>query len=167
MRYNKIRKMDISNGEGVRVSVFFKGCSFHCKNCFNPETWDFESGKEFNDDVINHILDLCDNEYIVGLSILGGEPLHPFNIKGSTKLAKEFKKKYSDKNIWLWSGFLYENLKDKEIMKYIDVLVDGQYVDELHNPKLKWKGSSNQRVIDVIKYLMKKDIVLYEKKNTW
>ena len=149
MRYNKIRKMDISNGEGVRVSVFFQGCSFHCKNCFNPETWDFESGKEFNDDVINHILDLCDNEYIVGLSILGGEPLHPFNIKGSTKLAKEFKKKYSDKNIWLWSGFLFENLKDKEIMKYIDVLVDGQYVDELNDPTLDYRGSSNQRVIDV------------------
>ena len=155
MRYNKIRKMDISNGEGVRVSVFFQGCSFHCKNCFNPETWDFESGKEFNDDVINHILDLCDNEYIVGLSILGGEPLHPFNIKGSTKLAKEFKKKYSDKNIWLWSGFLFENLKDKEIMKYIDVLVDGQYVDELNDPTLDYRGSSNQRVIDVKKSLTK------------
>ena len=162
MRYNKIRKMDISNGEGVRVSVFFHGCSFHCKNCFNPETWDFESGKEFNDDVINHILDLCDNEYIVGLSILGGEPLHPFNIKGSTKLAKEFKKKYSDKNIWLWSGFLYENLKDKEIMKYIDVLVDGQYVDELNDPTLKWCGSSNQRVIDVKKSFKNNKIEIYK-----
>ena len=162
MRYNKIRKMDISNGEGVRVSVFFQGCSFHCKNCFNPETWDFESGKEFNDDVINHILDLCDNEYIVGLSILGGEPLHPFNIKGSTKLAKEFKKKYSDKNIWLWSGFLFENLKDKEIMKYIDVLVDGQYVDELNDPTLKWCGSSNQRVIDVKKSFKNNKIEIYK-----
>ena len=162
MRYNKIRKMDISNGEGVRVSVFFQGCSFHCKNCFNPETWDFESGKEFNDDVINHILDLCDNEYIVGLSILGGEPLHPFNIKGSTKLAKEFKKKYSDKNIWLWSGFLFENLKDKEIMKYIDVLVDGQYVDELNDPTLDYRGSSNQRVIDVKKSLKKNKIEIYK-----
>ena len=162
MRYNKIRKMDISNGEGVRVSVFFQGCSFHCKNCFNPETWDFESGKEFNDDVINHILDLCDNEYIVGLSILGGEPLHPFNIKGSTKLAKEFKKKYSDKNIWLWSGFLFENLKDKEIMKYIDVLVDGQYVDELNDPTLDYRGSSNQRVIDVKKSLKNNKIEIYK-----
>ena len=162
MRYNKIRKMDISNGEGVRVSVFFQGCSFHCKNCFNPETWDFESGKEFNDDVINHILDLCDNEYIVGLSILGGEPLHPFNIKGSTKIAKEFKKKFSDKNIWLLSWLLYENLKDKEIMKYIDVLVDGQYVDELNDPTLDYRGSSNQRVIDVKKSLKNNKIEIYK-----
>ena len=162
MKYNLIRKMDISNGEGVRVSVFFQGCSFHCKNCFNPETWDFESGKEFNDDVINHILDLCSEEYIVGLSILGGEAMHPFNIKGSTKLAKEFKKKYSDKNIWLWSGFLFENLKDKEIMNYIDVLVDGQYVDELNDPTLKWCGSSNQRVIDVKKSLKNNKIEIYK-----
>ena len=162
MRYNKIRKMDISNGEGVRVSVFFQGCSFHCKNCFNPETWDFKAGKEFNDDVINHILDLCGEEYIVGLSILGGEAMHPFNIKGSTKLAKEFKKKFPDKNIWAWTGFLFEELKDKEIMNYIDILVDGQYVDELNDPTLKWCGSSNQRVIDVKKSLKNNKIEIYK-----
>ena len=162
MRYNKIRKMDISNGEGVRVSVFFQGCSFHCKNCFNPETWDFKAGKEFNDDVINHILDLCSEEYIVGLSILGGEAMHPFNIKGSTKLAKEFKEKFPNKNIWAWTGFLFEELKDKEIMNYIDILVDGQYVDELNDPTLKWCGSSNQRVIDVKKSLKNNKVEIYK-----
>ena len=150
MRYNKIRKMDIANGPGVRVSIFMQGCTFNCKNCFNPETHDFNGGKEFTDDTIARVLELCENENIEGLSILGGEPMHPKNIDGTTKLAKEFKEKYPNKNIWVWTGFLFDkDLKDKEVMKYIDVLVDGQYVDELHDPKLKWKGSSNQRVIDV------------------
>lgn len=153
MRYNKIRKMDIADGHGVRVSIFMQGCSFNCKNCFNPETHNFSGGKEFTDETINHIIDLCNNENIEGLSILGGEPMHPLNIDGTLKLAKMFKKTYPEKNIWAWTGFLFENLKEKEVMKYIDVLVDGQYVDELHNPTLKWKGSSNQRVIDVQKSL--------------
>ena len=152
MRYNLIRKMDISNGPGVRVSVFMQGCSFHCKNCFNPETWNFEGGKEFTDDTINQVLELSDKEEIKGLSILGGEPMHPKNIEGTTKLAKAFKEKYPNKNIWVWSGFRFDqDLKDKEVLKYIDVLVDGQYKDELHDFTLKWKGSSNQRVIDVQK----------------
>lgn len=153
MRYNKIRKMDIADGPGVRVSIFMQGCSFNCKNCFNPETHDFSGGKEFTDETVNHIIDLCNNENIEGLSILGGEPMHPLNIDGTLKLAKMFKKTYPEKDIWVWTGFLFENLKDKEVMKYIDVLIDGQYVDELHNPTLKWKGSSNQRVIDVQKSL--------------
>lgn len=154
MRYNLIREMDISNGPGVRVSIFMQGCSFHCKNCFNPETWDFEGGKEFTDETIENILNLCDKEYIKGLSILGGEPMHPNNIEATTKLAKAFKNKYPEKNLWVWSGFKFEeDLKDKEALKYIDTLVDGTYNDELRNPKLKWKGSSNQRVIDVKKSL--------------
>lgn len=163
MRYNKIRKMDIANGPGVRVSVFMQGCSFHCKNCFNPETHDFNGGKEFNDEVIEHILDLCDKDYIEGLSILGGEPMHPTNIDGTAKLAKAFKEKFPNKNVWVWSGFLFDkNLKDTEAVKYIDVLVDGQYVDELHNPLLKWKGSSNQRVIDVQKSLKENKVIEIE-----
>ena len=154
MRYNVVRKMDISNGPGVRVSVFMQGCEFHCKNCFNPETWDFEGGKEFNNETIDDVLNLCDQSYIKGLSILGGEPLHPRNIEATTKLAKAFKDKYPNKNIWVWSGFKFdEDLKDKEVLNYIDVLVDGRYSDELHDPTLKWKGSSNQRVIDVQKSL--------------
>ncbi len=163
MRYNKIRKMDISNGPGVRVSIFMQGCTFNCKNCFNSETHDFNGGKEFTDDTINRVLELCDNETIRGLSILGGEPMHPKNIEGTTKLAKAFKKKYPNKDLWIWSGFLFDkNLKDKEVVKYVDVLVDGQYIDELHNPTLKWKGSSNQRVIDVQKSLKSNNVVLFE-----
>lgn len=163
MRYNKIRKMDISNGPGVRVSIFMQGCTFNCKNCFNSETHDFNGGKEFTDDTINRVLELCDNETIRGLSILGGEPMHPKNIEGTTKLAKAFKQKYPNKDLWIWSGFLFDkNLKDKEVVKYVDVLVDGQYIDELHNPTLKWKGSSNQRVIDVQKSLKSNNVVLFE-----
>ena len=159
MRYNKIRKMDISNGPGVRVSIFMQGCAFNCKNCFNKETHDFNGGKEFTEDTINRVLELCNNDNVEGLSILGGEPMHPSNIEGTTKLAKAFKEKFPNKNLWAWTGFTFDNyLKNKEVSKYIDVLVDGQYVDELHNPTLKWKGSSNQRVIDVQKSLKENKI---------
>ena len=165
MRYNKIRKMDISNGPGVRVSIFTQGCAFHCKNCFNPETHDFKGGKEFTEDTENTLLNLCDHDYVEGLSVLGGEPLHPNNIEGTTKMVKDFKTKYPDKNVWMWTGFSFDkDLKDKEIMKYVDVLVDGQYQDELANPTLSWKGSSNQRVIDVQDSLKKNEVVLYEDK---
>ncbi len=163
-RFNIVRKMDISDGPGVRVSVFMQGCAFHCKNCFNPETWDFNKGLEFTDEVIDRVLELAQDEYIRGLSILGGEPMHPKNIDASLRLAKKFKETYPEKDIWVWSGFLFDrDLKDKEIMKYIDVLVDGQYMDHLHDFRLKWCGSSNQRVIDVKKSLKKGEVVLYEK----
>ena len=162
MRYNLIRKMDISNGPGVRVSIFMQGCAFHCKNCFNPDTWDFNGGTEFTQEIIDKVLFLCENEYIKGLSILGGEPMHPANIEGTTKLAKAFKEKFPNKNLWVWSGFLFEQLKDKEVLKYVDVLVDGQYKDELHDPRLKWRGSSNQRVIDVQKSLKQNKIITTE-----
>ncbi len=163
MRYNLIREMDISNGPGVRVSIFMQGCSFHCKNCFNPETWDFEGGKEFNEDTIDKVLKLCDKKHIKGLSILGGEPMHPNNIEATTKLAKAFKEKYPNKSLWVWSGFKFdEDLKGKEVLNYIDVLVDGTYQDELHDFTLKWKGSSNQRVIDVQKSLKNNEIYLLD-----
>ena len=163
MHYNKIRKMDISNGPGVRVSIFFQGCQFHCKGCFNEETWDFNGGKEFNLDVINHVIELCNNDYIEGLSILGGEPLNPVNIEGTTLLAKTFKEKYPNKTIWLWSGYIFEDyIKDKEIVNYLDVIVDGQFKIDLSSPLLKYKGSSNQRVIDVKKSVKNNKIILYE-----
>ena len=160
MRYNKIRKMDISNGPGIRVSIFMQGCSFHCKDCFNNETWDFKAGKEFNDDVINKVLDLASLPHIVGLSILGGEPMHPNNREGTIKLAKAFKKRYPDKDIWVWSGYLFDELKDIEGLSYIDTLVDGRFVLEQANPTLKFRGSSNQRVIDVKKSLEAGNVVL-------
>ena len=166
MKYNKIRKMDIADGPGVRVSIFMQGCSFNCKNCFNPETHDFTGGKDFTQDTVNRVLKLCDKDYVEGLSILGGEPMHPKNIRGTTELAKAFKEKFPNKSLWVWSGFTFDrDLKDKDALKYIDVLVDGQYVDELHNPKLEWRGSSNQRVIDVQESLKANKEILFNKKN--
>lgn len=166
MKYNKIRKMDIADGPGVRVSIFMQGCSFNCKNCFNPETHDFAGGKDFTQNTVNRVLELCDKDYVEGLSILGGEPMHPKNIQGTTELAKAFKEKFPNKSLWVWSGFTFDrDLKDKDALKYIDVLVDGQYVDELHNPKLEWRGSSNQRVIDVQESLKANKVILFNKKN--
>ena len=162
MRYNRIRKMDISNGPGIRVSIFMQGCEFHCKDCFNPETWDFKCGEEFTDETIEKVLDLCNQDHVVGLTILGGEPMHPVNIEGTTKLAKEFKKRFPKKSLWVWTGFLYEGIKDKEVFDYIDVLVDGQFKTELFSPKLRWKGSSNQRVIDIKETIKKGKIVEYK-----
>ena len=153
MRYNKIRKMDISDGPGVRVSIFMQGCTFKCKNCFNPETHDFKGGTEFTDETIDKVLSLAEPDHIKGLSVLGGEPMHPVNIDGTMKLVKAFKEKYPNKSVWVWSGFLYDDImeRNEEIFNYIDVLVDGQYDDSLHDPTLKWRGSSNQRVIDIEK----------------
>jgi anaerobic ribonucleoside-triphosphate reductase activating protein len=165
MRYNKIRKMDIADGPGVRVSIFMQGCTFNCKNCFNPETHDFDGGEEFTDQTIEKVLDLCNKEHIAGLSILGGEPMHPKNIEGTTKLAKAFKEKFPNKTLWAWSGFSFDkNLKDKEIVNYLDVLVDGQFEEEKRNPKLEWRGSENQRVIDVQKSLKVGKIIPYTNK---
>ena len=166
MRYNKIRKMDISNGPGVRVSIFMQGCTFNCKECFNPETHDFNGGEEFNEEVIQEVLKLSEDDTIVGLSILGGEPMHPNNIEGTTKLAKAFKEKFPNKTIWAWTGFLFDrDLKDKEVLKYIDVLVDGQFVQEKKDLRLKYSGSSNQRVIDVQKSLKENKIVEIPNRN--
>lgn len=165
MRYNKIRKMDISNGPGVRVSIFMQGCSFHCKNCFNPETWDFNKGNEFTDYTIRQLLYLGQENYISGLSILGGEPLHEFNIRGTSKLVEEFKKHFLNKTIWLWTGYKFEDILKREnvqrLLYNVDVIVDGQFEQELYDPLLLYRGSSNQRVIDVQKSLETGNVTLY------
>lgn len=147
MRYASIRKMDISNGEGVRISLFVQGCSFHCKNCFNQETWNWDDGKEFTKKEFNLLMNLCDNPHIRGLSVLGGEPLHPNNIETVTQIARKFKELYTEKDLWIWTGYTFEDyVKDKEITKYADVIVDGRFVDELKDLNLKFRGSSNQRI---------------------
>ncbi len=162
MKYHKIRKMDIANGPGVRVSIFFQGCAFHCKNCFNPETHDFNQGIEFTEKTIMQIIKLCQEDYIKGLSILGGEPLHPININGTKKLVQKMKEKYPNKTIWLWTGYKIEKIEEKEILNKIDVLIDGPFEEELYDPNLKWKGSKNQRVIDLNRSRQTKKLELYE-----
>ena len=163
MRYHKIRKMDISNGPGVRVSIFMQGCEFHCENCFNKETHDFNGGKEFTDDTIKRVLELCENENVEGLSILGGEPFIDENLTDLEKLVKRIKETYPNKKLWIYSGFTYEELLEraKNILNYVDILVDGRYVDELKNYKLKFRGSSNQRIIDVQNSLKENKVIIY------
>ena len=166
MYYNKIREMDISDGEGIRVSLFVQGCEFHCKGCFNPETWNFESGKEFTTETLDVLLKLCDKKYIKGLSILGGEPMHPKNREIVVDIMRAFKFKFPNKDIWMWTGYTLENLLAennddvKSMLIYLDYLIDGQFVEEKKNLNLKWAGSENQRWIDIQESMKQGHIVL-------
>lgn len=166
MRYNKIRKMDISNGSGIRVSIFVQGCTFNCKDCFNPETHDFNGGKEFTNETLGTLLELCGKPEIKGLSILGGEPLHPKNRETVVDIMRAFKYKYPDKDIWLWTGYTFEDLyknRDDDISSmflYLDYMVDGRFISEEKNFKLKWAGSNNQRVINIKETFKGKGLVL-------
>ena len=160
LRWSAIRKQDIANGPGTRVSIWVQGCPFHCKGCFNPETWNPDAGHVLGPKVLKQFLDFGNNNYIFGYSILGGEPL--LNCKDMLQLVMAIKEKYPNKTIWMWTGFKYEDLtnEQKEILKYIDVLVDGQFIDELKNPNLKFRGSSNQRIIDIKQSLANNNITL-------
>lgn len=164
MKYAQIRKMDVTNGNGIGVALFTQGCPYHCKNCFNPETWDFNKGTDWTKETENKIIELLKPEYITRLTILGGEPLIERNIEPLTALLKRVKGIYPDKQVWLYTGGDFEALEGlyEEIFQYIDILIDGRYIDNLRDYKLKWRGSSNQRIIDVQKSLKKKETILYE-----
>ena len=153
MNYAKIKPVDVANGEGVRVSLFVSGCSHRCKGCFNAELWNYDAGEFFTSETLADIIDLCANSYITGLSLLGGEPLDPKNYEQVTIIAHVFKKFFPHKTIWCYTGYDWEQVNRMPIMKYIDVLVDGRFVEELKDPRLKFRGSSNQRIIDVKKSL--------------
>lgn len=153
MNYAKIKPVDVANGTGVRVSVFVSGCPHHCKGCFNQELWDYAAGEEYNLKVASDILNLCGEPYITGLSLLGGEPLDPHNLQHLTVLAYSFKRRFPNKTIWCYTGYRFEEVRYLPIMEFIDVLVDGKFVEELKDPRLKFRGSSNQRIIDVKKSL--------------
>ncbi len=149
MRYGKLNKTDIANGPGVRVSLFVSGCRNRCKGCFNPETWSFDYGEEFTAETEYQIYDALYPEWIVGLSILGGDPFEPENLERITVLCENVRRLYPDKTIWIYTGYRYEDLKDLEIMEYIDVLVDGPFIESEKDLRLAFRGSKNQRVIDV------------------
>ena len=156
MNYAALKKFDIANGPGVRVSLFVSGCRHHCKNCFNREAWDFNFGKPFTEETEEEILVELDKEYITGLSLLGGEPFEPENRTALTELLKNAKKRNPQKQIWCYTGFEFEKLTDPTALKMlslIDVLVDGKFVEELKSPDLIFRGSSNQRILDVKKSL--------------
>ena len=162
MRYASIRKLDISNGEGLGVTLFTQGCPFHCKNCFNPETHDFDGGKEYTIDTKNAILSLINRAQIKRFSILGGEPLIERNKKDMIDLCSSIKEIRPDIKIWVYTGNIFENVKDdwyELLYNYVDVLVDGPYVDSKRDLRLKFRGSSNQRVIDVRKSIFEGKVV--------
>lgn len=173
MNYGEIKKTDIANGEGVRVSLFVSGCTHHCKGCFNAETWDFNFGKEFTDEVFAEVIDALGPDYIRGLSLLGGEPFEPQNQRVLVGLLREVKSLYPKKDVWCYTGYLLDKelLNDSrarcevtdEMLSMIDVLVDGEFKQELKDISLKFRGSSNQRIIDVQKSLQSGEIVLYYK----
>lgn len=161
MKYAQIREIDVTNGNGIGVALFTQGCPYHCKNCFNPETWDFDKGADWTEETENNIIELLKPEYITRLSILGGEPLIERNIAPLTALLKRVKSIYPDKQVWLYTGGDFEVLEGlyEEIFQYIDILIDGRYIDDLRDYKLKWRGSSNQRIIDIQESLKRGEVV--------
>lgn len=163
MLYSIIKDNDIANGDGITMSLWTQGCPHRCKGCHNPQTWSFDNGKEFTDKELQYILDNIDkNNVNRNLSLLGGEPLCPPNVEGILNLCKKFKEKYPNKIIYLWTGYTVEEFDDiqKEVLKYIDILIDGRFILELRDLRLKFKGSSNQRVIDVKESLKQNKIVV-------
>ena len=171
MNYGTIKEYDIANGQGVRISLFVSGCTNHCPYCFQPETWDFDYGQPYTKETEKKILDFLQNDFIQGLSLLGGDPFEFSNQEVLVQLCRKAKEKYAQKDIWAWTGFLLDqDLLDggkrhcevtDELLSYIDVLVDGPFIQEKKNIQLAFRGSENQRVIDVKKSLAQKEIVLY------
>ena len=172
MNYANIKERDIANGPGVRVSLFVSGCNHHCKGCFNEVAWDFNYGEPFTEETIDHIIELLKPDYIKGLTILGGEPMEPINQKGILPLVQRVRETYPEKTIWCYTGFTYEtdilnNMMNRypvtrELLPLLDVLVDGKFEIELLDLKLRFRGSSNQRIIDLKKSREKGETVLWE-----
>ena len=169
MNFASIKNCDIANGIGVRISLFVSGCTHHCKNCFNQEAWDFNYGEKFTSKQEEYIIELLKPDYILGLSLLGGEPMEPQNVKGLLPFITKMKEIYPNKTIWCYSGYTFEQLLDRndedtnKLLSYFDVLVDGKFVEELKDISLRFRGSSNQRLIDVQKTLANNNqIILWE-----
>lgn len=172
MNYAAIKPTDVANGPGVRVSLFVSGCTHYCRECFNSETWDFQYGQEYTESTTERILELLSPDYIAGLSLLGGEPLHPLNQKGILPLVKTVKERFPQKTIWCYTGYDFEqdilgdmmkNLPETaEILYCLDVLVDGKFELENKDLKLRFRGSSNQRILSIPESLLEKRAVLWE-----
>lgn len=160
MNYHNITTDDMLNGDGLRTVLWVAGCSLHCPNCQNPETHDPDSGIPFDKEAEDELFEKLKPRYIRGVTFSGGHPLEPYNYETVLRLCKRIKQEMPNKTIWLYTGYVWENIQDLEIMNYIDVLVDGPFVESLKNVKLHWVGSSNQRVIDVAQTLQKGEISL-------
>lgn len=149
MNYAEIKNFDLNNGDGIRVSLWVTGCPIQCEGCHNKHLWNREVGKCFTQNEENYIIDLLKQYQEINLSILGGEPLAPYNYDTVLKLCKRVKEELPDKNIWLWTGYSYSCVQDLEIMKYLDVLIEGKYIKTLReeDPEIWWRGSKNQNMI--------------------
>ena len=165
MNYAAIKKCDIANGEGVRISLFVSGCTHHCKGCFQPEPWHFDYGRPFDETSEDDPTKALEPDYIAGLTLLGGEPMEPENAKRLLPFVKRVRETYPSKNVWCYSGYLFEELMGREecrkLLELIDVLVDGEFMEEQKNISLQFKGSENQRIIDVTKTLKDGSVVLW------
>lgn len=172
MYYSKIKDCDIANGAGVRVSLFVSGCTHHCKGCFNEMAWDFHYGVPFTQEDVTKIMKLLEPPYIAGLTLLGGEPMEYGNQQALLPLVREVKEAYPDKNIWCYTGYLYDkDLRSdfcakwevtKELLSYLDVIVDGEFIEARKDISLRFRGSSNQRIIDVKKSMQEDRVVLWD-----
>ena len=162
MRYHNITKDDMLNGDGLRVVLWVSGCAHQCKECQNPLTWDPSSGLEFDESSKKEIFTQLGQPYIDGITLSGGDPLHPANIEEITKLVQEIGVKYPNKTIWLYTGFLWKEIETWEITRYVDVVIDGKFELDKLDTKLRWTGSSNQRVIDAKETLRIGKVVLYD-----
>ena len=161
MRYHNITHDDMLNGDGLRVVLWVAGCDHCCKGCQNPSTWDPEGGLLFDDAAKQEIFEQLDKSYISGLTLSGGDPLFSSNRTAVRQLAEEVKAKYPDKTVWLYTGFTWEAVRNDPVMQYVDVLVDGEFQQETFDANLLWKGSANQRVIDVPESLKQDKVVLF------
>ena len=161
MNYHNITKCDVLNGEGVRVVLWLAGCSHHCKNCQNPITWDPNGGLKFDESAKKELFDALSDEYIDGITFSGGDPLFVQNREEVGKLIEEISNKFPTKNIWLYTGYLWEEIKDLSFIKHVDVLIDGKFEEDKLSPSIPWKGSYNQRTIDVKKSLLHNKVVLH------
>lgn len=165
MRYHNITKDDMLNGDGLRVVLWVAGCGHRCEGCHNPITWDPEGGLPFEEKEKQEIFEELSHDYISGITLSGGDPLYCSNVDEITILAREIKQNFPEKTIWLYTGFMWEEISSLEIMKYVDILVDGKFEIDKKDNLLHWKGSSNQRVIDVQKTIEKGDIIYHGNQN--
>lgn len=163
MNYTLIRSIDIANGEGIGTALFVSGCPFHCEGCFNPETWDYGYGKEFTQKTLISLIEATDKSYISRISILGGEPLAPVNLETVSLIIESLKKRFPEKRIWIYSGYTYESLNKNQlrVISKADILVDGQFIKEKKDLNLKFRGSSNQRIIDIQQTIRESRLTLW------
>ena len=174
MHYASIKKHDIANGEGIRTTLFVSGCRNRCKGCFQPETWAFDYGEPFTDEVAEELYEAISSPIVKGLTLLGGEPMEPENQRALLPFLRELKKRYPTKTVWLYTGNLYEEITGAlgahpkhleitaELLSYVDILVDGRFIEERHRLGLRFRGSDNQRIIDLCKTRESGQIVIWD-----